>query len=104
MKPISKDELIITARVGLGVRNSSFVGNLGSGFGSNKEWNHNNSNITRLAYLWKYGGLYLDLDFLVLQPFEDREDNFVGAQHSSVSCEIFESIQSQRFESSITKS
>ena len=37
-----------------------------------------------MAYLWKYGGLYLDLDFLVLQPFEDREDNFVGAQHSSV--------------------
>ena len=39
----------------------------------------------RLAYLWKYGGLYLDLDFLVLQPFEHKEENFVGAQHSSAS-------------------
>ncbi len=38
----------------------------------------------RLAFLWKYGGLYLDLDVLVLQPFEDREENFVGVQYPSV--------------------
>jgi hypothetical protein len=40
--------------------------------------------LCRLAFLWKYGGLYMDLDLLVLQPFEETEDNFVGMQYSSV--------------------
>lgn len=42
------------------------------------------SDAVRLAFLWKYGGLYLDLDSLVLKPFLDNEENFIGIQYYSV--------------------
>ncbi|TRY75690.1 hypothetical protein TCAL_04785 [Tigriopus californicus] len=41
------------------------------------------SDVTRLAFLWKYGGLYLDLDVIVLQPLLDLSSNFIGIQHFS---------------------
>ena len=37
----------------------------------------------RLAFIWKYGGLYLDLDSLVLEPFYDLEQNVLGIQVSN---------------------
>lgn len=41
------------------------------------------SDVTRLAFLWKYGGLYLDLDVIVLQPLLNLSSNFIGIQHFS---------------------
>nr|XP_023901277.1 lactosylceramide 4-alpha-galactosyltransferase-like [Quercus suber] len=39
----------------------------------------NLSNLVRLAVLYKYGGVYLDTDFIVLKPFRGLK-NLIGAQ------------------------
>ena len=39
----------------------------------------NLSNLTRLVVLYKYGGVYLDTDFIVLKPFSGLK-NLIGAQ------------------------
>ncbi|CAG9764634.1 unnamed protein product [Ceutorhynchus assimilis] len=38
------------------------------------------SDILRLLALWKYGGIYLDLDVIVTKNLEDLPDNFGGAE------------------------
>ncbi|PSN40791.1 hypothetical protein C0J52_07182 [Blattella germanica] len=38
------------------------------------------SDVLRYLTLWKYGGTYLDMDFVITKSFDDLESNFVGAQ------------------------
>ncbi|XP_030760933.1 lactosylceramide 4-alpha-galactosyltransferase-like [Sitophilus oryzae] len=42
------------------------------------------SDILRLLVLWRYGGIYLDLDVVVLKSLETFPDNFAGAQSIDV--------------------
>ncbi|XP_060665854.1 lactosylceramide 4-alpha-galactosyltransferase-like [Drosophila nasuta] len=41
---------------------------------------NNISNLLRLLVLYRYGGLYLDMDMLVLRRFENESINFLGAE------------------------
>ncbi|CAH0563715.1 unnamed protein product [Brassicogethes aeneus] len=38
------------------------------------------SDVMRYLTLWKYGGVYLDLDVIVLKSFDELDENFSGAQ------------------------
>lgn len=38
------------------------------------------SDILRYLTLWKYGGIYLDLDVIVLKSLEDLPPNYSGAE------------------------
>lgn len=38
------------------------------------------SDVLRYLTLWKYGGIYLDLDVIVLKSFKDLPDNFAGSE------------------------
>lgn len=42
------------------------------------------SYISRYLTLWKYGGVYLDLDVVIIKPLDDLPKNFAGAQSSKV--------------------
>ena len=45
----------------------------------------NVSDFVRFAYVYKHGGLYMDLDIITLRSFNDLEENFVAFQmHASV--------------------
>ncbi|MEJ1285696.1 alpha-14-N-acetylglucosaminyltransferase [Cricetulus griseus] len=49
-----------------------------------KHWLHVSSDASRLAIIWKYGGIYLDTDVISIRPIP--EENFLaaqGSQHSS---------------------
>ncbi|KAB0793990.1 hypothetical protein PPYR_13610 [Photinus pyralis] len=41
------------------------------------------SNIARLVLLLKFGGIYLDLDFVIIRPFDDLASNFAVAESVS---------------------
>ncbi|PSN40797.1 hypothetical protein C0J52_07184 [Blattella germanica] len=38
------------------------------------------SDVLRYLTLWKYGGTYLDMDFIIVRSLDDLGSNFVGAQ------------------------
>lgn len=38
------------------------------------------SDVLRYLTLWRYGGIYLDLDVVLLRSFEDVEPNFAGSE------------------------
>lgn len=38
------------------------------------------SDLLRYLTLWKYGGIYLDLDVIVIKPFTKLSENFAGAE------------------------
>ncbi|XP_034471853.1 lactosylceramide 4-alpha-galactosyltransferase-like [Drosophila innubila] len=40
----------------------------------------NISNLLRLLILFRYGGIYFDMDVVVLRSFEDESPNFMGAE------------------------
>ncbi|CAG9830874.1 unnamed protein product [Diabrotica balteata] len=42
------------------------------------------SDVLRYLTLWKYGGLYMDLDVIALKPVDDLKDNYAGIESSSV--------------------
>ncbi|XP_031327590.1 lactosylceramide 4-alpha-galactosyltransferase-like [Photinus pyralis] len=42
------------------------------------------SNIASLLLLLKFGGIYLDLDFVIIRPFDDLASNFAVAESESV--------------------
>ncbi|XP_066137544.1 lactosylceramide 4-alpha-galactosyltransferase-like [Euwallacea fornicatus] len=42
------------------------------------------SDVLRLLTLWKYGGIYLDLDVIVIKNMENLPDNFAGAQSDNL--------------------
>lgn len=49
-----------------------------------KHWLHVSSDASRLAIIWKYGGIYMDTDVISIRPIP--EENFLaaqGSQHSS---------------------
>ncbi|XP_049948954.1 lactosylceramide 4-alpha-galactosyltransferase-like isoform X2 [Schistocerca serialis cubense] len=41
------------------------------------------SDVMRLVALWKYGGVYLDLDFVVLRQLSELGENWAGAEDSA---------------------
>ncbi|XP_036049539.1 alpha-1,4-N-acetylglucosaminyltransferase [Onychomys torridus] len=45
-----------------------------------KHWLHVSSDASRLAIIWKYGGIYLDTDVISIRPIP--EENFLAAQGS----------------------
>ncbi|XP_074067691.1 alpha-1,4-N-acetylglucosaminyltransferase [Macrotis lagotis] len=48
-----------------------------------KSWIHISSDACRLAFIWKYGGIYMDTDIISIRPIP--EDNFLAAQASKFS-------------------
>ncbi|XP_047106769.1 lactosylceramide 4-alpha-galactosyltransferase-like [Schistocerca piceifrons] len=44
---------------------------------------HHASDVMRLVALWKYGGLYLDLDFVVLRDLSQMGENWIAAESAS---------------------
>ncbi|XP_003476556.1 alpha-1,4-N-acetylglucosaminyltransferase [Cavia porcellus] len=46
-------------------------------------WLHVSSDASRLAIIWKYGGIYMDTDVISIRPIPD--ENFLAAQSSKVS-------------------
>nr|XP_020724958.1 alpha-1,4-N-acetylglucosaminyltransferase isoform X2 [Odocoileus virginianus texanus] len=46
-------------------------------------WLHISSDASRLAFIWKYGGVYMDTDVISIRPIP--EDNFLAAQKSQFS-------------------
>ncbi|XP_004625044.1 alpha-1,4-N-acetylglucosaminyltransferase [Octodon degus] len=48
-----------------------------------KHWLHVSSDASRLAIIWKYGGIYMDTDVISIRPIP--EENFLAAQSSQVS-------------------
>ncbi|XP_057596293.1 alpha-1,4-N-acetylglucosaminyltransferase [Hippopotamus amphibius kiboko] len=46
-------------------------------------WLHISSDASRLAFIWKYGGIYMDTDVISIRPIP--EDNFLAAQKSQFS-------------------
>ncbi|KAF7285296.1 hypothetical protein GWI33_011425 [Rhynchophorus ferrugineus] len=42
------------------------------------------SDIFRLLVLWKYGGIYMDLDVVVMKSLEMFPENFIGAQSPDI--------------------
>uniref|UniRef100_H3B0R8 Alpha 1,4-glycosyltransferase domain-containing protein n=2 Tax=Latimeria chalumnae TaxID=7897 RepID=H3B0R8_LATCH len=46
-------------------------------------WTHVSSDASRLALIWKYGGIYLDSDVISMRPIP--EENFLAAQSSRYS-------------------
>ncbi|XP_026947559.1 alpha-1,4-N-acetylglucosaminyltransferase [Sagmatias obliquidens] len=46
-------------------------------------WLHVSSDASRLAFIWKYGGVYMDTDVISIRPIP--EDNFLAAQTSQFS-------------------
>lgn len=42
------------------------------------------SDVLRFVSLWKYGGIYLDLDVIVLKTLENLVPNFSGLEISSI--------------------
>lgn len=43
----------------------------------------NISNLLRILTLYRYGGIYFDMDVIVLRSFEDESPNFMGAETST---------------------
>lgn len=39
------------------------------------------SDVLRFVTLWRYGGIYLDLDVIVLRNFDDLKPNFSGFEY-----------------------
>ncbi|NWI61174.1 A4GCT acetylglucosaminyltransferase, partial [Calyptomena viridis] len=48
-----------------------------------KNWVHISSDASRLALIWKYGGIYMDTDVISIRPIP--EENFLAAQKSRFS-------------------
>ncbi|XP_027701114.1 alpha-1,4-N-acetylglucosaminyltransferase [Vombatus ursinus] len=48
-----------------------------------KNWIHISSDACRLAFIWRYGGIYMDTDIISIRPVP--EDNFLAAQTSKFS-------------------
>lgn len=47
------------------------------------------SDMLRTLTLWRYGGIYLDTDVIVLKSFDDLSENFVGVESKdSINCAI----------------
>ncbi|GAB5576812.1 alpha-1 [Prionailurus iriomotensis] len=46
-------------------------------------WLHVSSDASRLAIIWKYGGIYMDTDVISIRPIP--EENFLAAQSSQYS-------------------
>ncbi|XP_071995734.1 alpha-1,4-N-acetylglucosaminyltransferase-like [Engystomops pustulosus] len=44
-----------------------------------KHWTHVKADACRLAIIWKYGGIYMDTDFISMRPIP--EDTFLAGQH-----------------------
>lgn len=45
-----------------------------------KYFNSHLSDVLRYLSLWKYGGTYLDLDVIVLQPLDSIPPNYAGSE------------------------
>ncbi|EHB11216.1 Alpha-1,4-N-acetylglucosaminyltransferase, partial [Heterocephalus glaber] len=48
-----------------------------------RHWLHVSSDASRLAIIWKYGGVYMDTDIISIRPIP--KENFLAAQASQVS-------------------
>ncbi|MEE6500862.1 hypothetical protein FKM82_003958, partial [Ascaphus truei] len=48
-----------------------------------KYWTHVSSDGCRYAFIWKYGGIYMDTDVISIRPIMD--ENFVAAEFSQIS-------------------
>ncbi|XP_032989031.1 alpha-1,4-N-acetylglucosaminyltransferase [Rhinolophus ferrumequinum] len=48
-----------------------------------RNWLHVSSDASRLAIIWKYGGIYMDTDVISIRPIP--EENFLAAQSSQYS-------------------
>ncbi|ERE76813.1 zinc finger protein DZIP1L [Cricetulus griseus] len=79
------ESVLATRRVsGQAARHISCQGSLVVNSSTEKHWLHVSSDASRLAIIWKYGGIYLDTDVISIRPIP--EENFLaaqGSQHSS---------------------